>query len=92
MARITVEDCLDNIENRFELVLACTKRARQIAVEGEDPMVPQKVHKPTVLALQEIAKGLIKPSILEEHKGTEITQEQQEIEIDALQPPAEQQP
>jgi len=48
MARITVEDCLDNIDNRFELVLTATKRARQIAND-----------KPTVIALREIAEGLI---------------------------------
>ena len=58
MARITVEDCLENIENRFELVLTATKRARQIG-HGSDPMVPEENDKPTVLALREIAEGLI---------------------------------
>ena len=56
MARITVEDCLDKIDNRFELVLTATKRARQIA-HGADPMVPEENDKPTVLALREIAEG-----------------------------------
>lgn len=58
MARITVEDCLDNIDNRFELVLTATRRARQIG-HGSDPMVEEENDKPTVLALREIADGLI---------------------------------
>ena len=58
MARITVEDCLDNIDNRFELVLTATKRARQIA-HGAEPLVAEENDKPTVLALREIAEGLI---------------------------------
>lgn len=58
MARITVEDCLDNINNRFELVLTATKRARQIG-HGSEPMVREENDKPTVLALREIAAGLI---------------------------------
>ena len=56
MARITVEDCLDNIDNRFELVLVATKRARQIG-NGADPMVQEENDKPTVIALREIAAG-----------------------------------
>ena len=58
MARITVEDCLDKINNRFELVLTATKRARQIA-HGADSMVQEENDKPTVLALREIAEGHI---------------------------------
>lgn len=58
MARITVEDCLVNINNRFELVLTATKRARQIG-HGAEPMVQEENDKPTVLALREIAEGLI---------------------------------
>jgi DNA-directed RNA polymerase subunit omega len=58
MARITVEDCLDNINNRFELVLTATKRARQIG-HGADPMVQEENDKPTVIALREIAEGHI---------------------------------
>lgn len=58
MARITVEDCLETIDNRFELVLTATKRARQIA-HGSEPMVREENDKPTVLALREIAAGLI---------------------------------
>ena len=58
MARITVEDCLDNIDNRFELVLTATKRARQIG-HGAEAMVEEENDKPTVIALREIAEGLI---------------------------------
>jgi len=61
MARITVEDCLDNVDNRFHLVLAATKRARQIA-NGAQPMVEEENDKPTVIALREIAEGLETPS------------------------------
>ena len=60
MARITVEDCLDRIENRFEMVLTATKRARQIA-NGADPLVEEENDKPTVIALREIADGLVDP-------------------------------
>jgi DNA-directed RNA polymerase subunit omega len=65
MARITVEDCLDNIENIFEMVLVAAKRARRVA-HGADPMVDLENDKPTVIALREIAEGLVTPSILEE--------------------------
>ena len=58
MARITVEDCLDRINNRFEMVLTATKRARQVA-NGAEPMVEEENDKPTVIALREIADGLI---------------------------------
>jgi DNA-directed RNA polymerase subunit omega len=65
MARITVEDCLENINNIFEMVLVATKRARRIA-HGADPMVELENDKPTVLALREIADGLVTPAILDE--------------------------
>lgn len=66
MARITVEDCLDNVDNRFELVLVASKRARQLAIEGKTPMVPPENDKPTVLALREISEGFITRDILRE--------------------------
>jgi len=56
MARITVEDCLEKVDNRFELVLTGARRARQIA-NGADPMVDRENDKPTVIALREIADG-----------------------------------
>jgi DNA-directed RNA polymerase subunit omega len=65
LARITVEDCLDNINNIFEMVLVAAKRARRIA-QGAEPMVELENDKPTVLALREIADGHVTPAILEE--------------------------
>lgn len=64
MARVTVEDCLEHVANRFELVMVATKRARDIAVKGVEPLVELENDKPTVLALREIAEGLITPQIL----------------------------
>jgi DNA-directed RNA polymerase subunit omega len=58
MARLTVEDCLENVVNRYDLVLLASKRARQIAM-GADPLVPDENDKPTVIALREIAKNLV---------------------------------
>jgi DNA-directed RNA polymerase subunit omega len=66
MARVTVEDCLENVDNRFELVMVASKRARQIATEGKDALVPLENDKPSVLALREIAEGLVGPEILTE--------------------------
>ena len=63
MARLTVEDCLDNVENRFELVLIASQRARQLAM-GADSLVPEDNDKPTVIALREIAENLINKEIL----------------------------
>ena len=67
MARVTVEDCLDNVENRFELVLVAAKRTRQLML-GADPLVPEDRDKLTVIALREIAEGMITRSILEEQE------------------------
>ena len=58
MARVTVEDCLENIANRFELVLLASKRARQLS-RGVAPLVDWDKDKPTVVALREIAGGLV---------------------------------
>lgn len=66
MARITVEDCLNNVENRFELVMVASKRARQIATGGKLPLVDEDGDKPTVIALREIEQGLITDEVLRE--------------------------
>ncbi len=66
MARVTIEDCLKYVANPFELVMVATKRARKIAIEGEQPLVEWENDKPTVVALREIAEGFIKPTILDE--------------------------
>ncbi len=65
MARLTVEDCLDHVDNRFELVLIAAKRARQLSM-GAEPLVELENDKPTVLALREIAENKIDKSVLEE--------------------------
>ena len=60
MARLTIEDCLTKIDNRYDLVLLASKRARQITL-GRDTLVDEDNDKPTVIALREIAEGLITP-------------------------------
>ncbi len=74
MARTTVEDCLEHVDNRFQLVLIAAKRAREIAA-GEEPLVPVDNDKPTVIALREIAAGLIDVSILDKTTAREHAEE-----------------
>ncbi|WP_040625234.1 DNA-directed RNA polymerase subunit omega [Moraxella macacae] len=64
MARVTVEDCLKNIHNRFDLILVASKRAHQVARGISEPMVNPDHDKPTVIALREIADGLVGRDIL----------------------------
>ena len=85
MARITVEDCLDNIENIFEMVLVAAKRARRIA-HGADPMVELENDKPTVIALREIADGLVTPAILEEIEQPATDELLQQETLDEIMP------
>ncbi|TXJ07720.1 MAG: DNA-directed RNA polymerase subunit omega [Acinetobacter sp.] len=66
MARVTVEDCLENVDNRFELVLVASKRARQLARQGVDPTVEWDNDKPSVVALREIALGTVDKGILKQ--------------------------
>ncbi|MCY3885439.1 MAG: DNA-directed RNA polymerase subunit omega [Gammaproteobacteria bacterium] len=66
MARVTVEDCLEHVENRFELVRLATGRARQLQLFNGEPMVPEENDKHTVIALREIAEGLIDEETLRE--------------------------
>jgi DNA-directed RNA polymerase subunit omega len=75
MARITVEDCLENVDNRFQLVLISSKRARQI-MQGAEPHVERENDKPTVIALREIAEGFVTKDILTE----EIPQPMMEVD------------
>ena len=79
MARITVEDCIEKIPNRFELVLVATKRARQIA-HGSPLLVHHERDKPTVIALREIAEGKVDKRILDETlKAVLAEEEAQEV-------------
>lgn len=80
MARLTVEDCLPHVDNRFHLVLVAAKRARQIAMGGE-PLVPIDNDKPTVLALREIAEQKIGPEILTQV----VVEEEPEMDLDAIE-------
>jgi len=66
MARVTVEDCLDNVDNRFQLVMVAAKRARQLATGGQEPKVEWENDKPTVVALREIADGHIDRTVLDD--------------------------
>ena len=59
MARVTVQDCLDVVDNRFELVMLASKRARQLEITMVEPTVPADNDKPTVIALREIANGKV---------------------------------
>jgi DNA-directed RNA polymerase subunit omega len=61
MARVTVEDCLKHVDNRFELVMLATKRTRQLVDQGAEPLVKEENDKPTVVALREIAEGKVTP-------------------------------
>lgn len=70
MARVTATDCLEHVENRFELILVASKRARKLAM-GSEPMVPEDNDKPTVISLREIAEGKVDASILDEVSAAE---------------------
>ena len=59
MARITVEDCLKKIPNRYEMVKLATKRVKQLAIDGREPTIDPEDDKPTVIALREIAAGTV---------------------------------
>lgn len=75
MARVTVEDCLENVANRFELVMVASKRARQLATGGRDPMVQEESDKPTVIALREIADGFVTNEILRRESEMDAEEE-----------------
>ncbi len=64
MARVTVEDCLEKIPNRFELIMVASKRARELLTTGETPTLPWDHDKATVMALREVAAGHVWMAIL----------------------------
>ena len=78
MARVTVEDCLPSVDNRFDLVLVASRRARQIA-QGAHPLVDVDNDKPTVVALREIAAGLMNQEILDEIEAKERAAEEYDL-------------
>ncbi|MCF6765374.1 DNA-directed RNA polymerase subunit omega [Thiotrichales bacterium 19S3-7] len=67
MARVTVEDCLEYVDNRFQLVLLAAKRARHLMVSGEEPLVDWDNDKPTVVALREVADGQVTKAYLRDN-------------------------
>ena len=85
MARITVEDCLANIDNIFEMVLVASKRARRLA-HGAEPLVELENDKSTVIALREIAEGHITPAILEEVEAPPLEEFMQPEAVEEIKP------
>ncbi|ECM6194300.1 DNA-directed RNA polymerase subunit omega [Salmonella enterica subsp. enterica serovar Typhimurium] len=83
MARVTVQDAVEKIGNRFDLVLVAARRARQMQVGGKDPLVPEENDKTTVIALREIKEGLINNQILDVRERQE-QQEQEAAELQAV--------
>ncbi|KFD22336.1 MULTISPECIES: DNA-directed RNA polymerase subunit omega [Tatumella] len=81
MARVTVQDAVEKVGNRFDLVLVAARRARQMQVGGKDALVPEENDKTTVIALREIEEGLITNQILD----VRDRQEQHEQEAAELQ-------
>jgi len=82
MARVTVEDCLENVDNRFQLVLVASKRARQL-VMGQEAHLPWENDKPTVMALREVAENIVNAAILDE--VVKPQDEDEEIQAEAAQ-------
>ena len=83
MARVTVQDAVEKIGNRFDLVLVAARRARQMQVGGKDPLFPEENDKTTVIALREIEEGLINNQILDVRERQE-QQEQEAAELQAV--------
>ena len=83
MARVTVEDAVKQVGNRFDLVLIAARRARQIAVQGRDPLVDEENDKPTVIALREIEEGLISNEFMDAQDRQDL-QEQEAAEMAAV--------
>jgi DNA-directed RNA polymerase subunit omega len=75
MARVTVEDAVEKVGNRFDLVLIASRRARQIATGGKDPLVAPENDKPTVIALREIEAGLITTEVMDRSDTYEQVQQ-----------------
>ena len=81
MARLTVEDCLPLIGNRFDIVLVASRRARQLEL-GAEPLVDAEKDKPTVIALREIAAGLMNQEILDEIEAKQRAAEEYEAAVE----------
>ena len=79
MARITVEDCLDHVDNRFYLVMLASRRARALRNYNTEALVDEENDKPTVIALREIAKGVMSHELLD---SQEISPDDEEVQTD----------
>ncbi|MGQ4277186.1 DNA-directed RNA polymerase subunit omega [Pseudidiomarina sp. E22-M8] len=87
MARVTVEEAVDRIGNRFDLVLVASRRARQLAIQGKDALVPWKNNeKATVIALREIEDGLIDAARLDVEERSQMMQQEsdEQAEFEAI--------
>ncbi|PJG84713.1 DNA-directed RNA polymerase subunit omega [Conservatibacter flavescens] len=86
MARVTVQDAVDKIGNRFDLILTAARRARQLQLHAREPLVPEENDKPTVIALREIEKGLITNDIMDqqEHQSQEEREESENYAVSLL--------
>jgi DNA-directed RNA polymerase subunit omega len=95
MARVTVEDCLSKVANRFQLVLLAAKRARQLAI-GAEPMLEWENDKPTVMALREIAADKVGIELLDHSLGEETPFEESSrmagVNIMPVEPPSTEPP
>ena len=80
MARVTVEDCLEHVDNRFELVMLASRRARGLRRYNTEALVAEENDKPTVIALREIAEGLINHEMLDS-QDVSLQEEEEEIEM-----------
>ncbi len=83
MARVTVEEAVNQIGNRFDLVLTASRRARQLQMTDKEALVPKDNDKPTVISLREIEAGLINKDVLDEREQQEV-REQQVAELAAI--------
>ena len=90
MARLTVEDCLPLIGNRFDIVLVASRRERQLEM-GAEPLVEAEKDKPTVIALREIAAGLMNQEILDEIEAKQRAAEEYEAAVEYAERQADQQ-
>ena len=79
MARITVEDCLNHVDNRFDLVMLASRRARALRNYNTEALVDEENDKPTVIALREIAKGVMSHELLD---SQEISPDDEEVQTD----------
>ncbi len=84
MARLTVEDCLENVDNRYDLILLATKRARQLG-RGSDPLVEEDADKPTVIALREISEGLVTNDNIDKLERRPGYDEEADLEFSAVE-------